>query len=98
MGRLDGGLSAYIGNYPLAFVGSFPRGPAKRRCHFRSHLRDKCDRRLSLFSFFLYTAGYILFGDLRTSGGGSRAITETSTHKVIKQYDPSKCSLPTKRR
>lgn len=85
MGRLDGGLSAYIGNYPLAFVGSFPRGPTKRRCHFRSHLRDKCDRRLSLFSFFLYTADYILFGDLRASGGGSRAITETSTHQLGQQ-------------
>src|SRR5690349_9734351 len=78
MGPLDGGLSAYIGNYPLAFVGYCPPGPTKRRSHFRNYLRGKFGRRLSLSSFLLYTAVYILCGYLRNSADGSRATTEAA--------------------
>jgi len=87
MGPLDQYSSAHIGNYPLAFVGSCPSCPKTPRRHYWNHLRELPDRRLSLFSFFLFTAVSIFFGYLRNSADGSYATTETLETPEIRRLN-----------
>src|SRR5499427_6898104 len=82
MGPLNRCSSAHIGNYPLAFVGPCPFCPTTPRRHCGNHLRELLGRRLSLFSFFLFTAISTIFGYLRNSAHGNRATTETADNSL----------------
>src|SRR5262249_4769463 len=95
MGPLNRRSSALIGNYPLAFVGPCPFCPTTPRRHYGNHLRDLLGRRLSLFSFFLFTAVSTIFGYLPNSAHGNRATTETADNtrelmKVPREHPGSK--------
>ena len=78
MGPLNQRSSAHIGNYPLAFVGSCPSCPTTPKRHYWNHLRELLGRRVSLSSFFLFTAVSIFFGYLRDSADCSHAPTEAA--------------------